>query len=91
VDRRLPRRRAPQAIANYRYTSGRPLRCPVTALAGDRDPLVPAAQAAAWERHRGAAFRLRVFAGGHFFLRRQVAAITQLIGDHIAAALRRRP
>ncbi|MER6094140.1 thioesterase II family protein [Streptomyces bluensis] len=55
--------------ATYRYPAKghRPLPCPVHVLQGSDDPLVPAAHAAAWNRHAAESFSLRVMPGGHFF------------------------
>ncbi|SEP92991.1 Surfactin synthase thioesterase subunit [Streptomyces sp. yr375] len=55
----------------YRHpTAGhRPLPCPVHVLYGTGDPLVSAAQAAAWRAHAGGRFSVHAFPGGHFFHR----------------------
>ncbi|WP_317986254.1 thioesterase II family protein [Streptomyces sp. KD18] len=47
----------------------RPLPCPVHAMLGDRDPLVPTADAEAWRLHTSGPFSFRVLPGGHFFHR----------------------
>jgi len=47
-------------LATYRSTHPR-------VPAGSDDPLVPAAHAAAWNRHAEGSFSLRVMPGGHFF------------------------
>ncbi|GLZ01734.1 alpha/beta fold hydrolase [Actinoplanes sp. NBRC 103695] len=59
--------------ATYRYPAEghRPLPCPVHVLHGRDDPLVPAAHAAAWNRHAAGSFALRVMPGGHFFHKEQ--------------------
>ncbi|WP_243793860.1 thioesterase II family protein [Saccharopolyspora gloriosae] len=55
--------------ATYRYPAKehRPLPCPIHVFHGSDDPLVPAAHAAAWNRHAAGPFSLRVMPGGHFF------------------------
>ncbi|MFJ8209825.1 thioesterase II family protein [Streptomyces sp. NPDC096033] len=55
--------------ATYRHPAHghRPLPCPVHVLHGSDDPLVPAAHAAAWNRHAAGHFSLRIMPGGHFF------------------------
>jgi len=60
-----------QVCATYRYPAAghRPLPCPVHILTGDRDPLVPAADAAAWRTHSSGHFSVRALPGGHFFNR----------------------
>jgi surfactin synthase thioesterase subunit len=43
-------------------------------------------EVALWERHTSASFRMRVFAGGHFFVDDHLPAITREIREHIATA-----
>ncbi|SHN15616.1 thioesterase II family protein [Streptomyces yunnanensis] len=58
-----------KAVETYRHRPGPALATPVTALTGDRDPLVTVEEAAAWAEHTAGGFRLRVFPGGdHFYL-----------------------
>lgn len=51
----LPRQRPPMAI-------------PVTAFGGSDDAMTPRAHLDAWRDETTAAFRVRIFAGGHFYL-----------------------
>ncbi|MFI1100737.1 thioesterase II family protein [Streptomyces melanogenes] len=74
------------AIETYRPTLAPPLSCPVVALSGDDDPVVELDEVALWERHTSASFRMRVFAGGHFFIDGHLPAITREIREHIATA-----
>ena len=72
-----------KAVETYRHVPGAPVRCPVTALTGDRDPKTTVDEAAAWEAHAPAgAFELLVFGGGHFFLSSRA--------DEVIASLRER-
>jgi len=57
-----------KAIETYRYVPGPPLLCPITALLGADDPMVTVDEASHWSDHCAGPFRLRVFAGGHFYL-----------------------
>jgi surfactin synthase thioesterase subunit len=57
------------ASLGYRYRPGEPLYCPVSALGGADDALVPRAALAAWQRHTRRPVRVRILAGGHFFIR----------------------
>ncbi|GAA2345434.1 thioesterase II family protein [Dactylosporangium salmoneum] len=75
-----------RAIETYRHTPGQALSCPVTAVIGDRDPRVSAAEARAWADHTTGPFDLRVFPGGHFYLVDQSARLIQLIRDDLTAA-----
>ena len=72
-----------KAVETYRHCSGPPLAAPVTALVGDRDPLVTVDEAAAWAEHTTGGFRLRVFPGGdHFYLTGHWAEVA----DHLVSA-----
>ncbi|MFF2812682.1 thioesterase II family protein [Streptomyces sp. NPDC058000] len=76
-----------QAVETYRHRPGPPLTTPVTALTGDRDPLVTVEEVAAWEEHTADGFRLRVFPGGdHFYLSGHWAELA----DHLVSAPPRR-
>ncbi|WP_405920805.1 thioesterase II family protein [Streptomyces longwoodensis] len=65
----LPALRADyRALGSYARTPGPRLHVPFTVLVGDRDPVVPVAEAAAWEAFTTAPTDCRVFAGAHFYL-----------------------
>ena len=76
-----------RAVETYRGTADAVLDCPVTALTGDRDPRTPVAEAAAWKAHTTAAFDLKVFEGGHFYLSSRPAEVIGTLSDHFAAVL----
>ncbi|MEU9997442.1 alpha/beta fold hydrolase [Streptomyces sp. NPDC050848] len=70
------------ATETYRFRGATPLDCPVTALIGDIDPRVDEPQALAWRAHTTGAFRLRSYAGGHFYLVPHLDAIvSELLAD----------
>jgi surfactin synthase thioesterase subunit len=52
----------------YVLHPGPSLGCPITAAAGDRDPLAPPSSLGGWSRHTRARCELRVLPGGHFCL-----------------------
>ncbi|MFF8940365.1 thioesterase II family protein [Streptomyces paradoxus] len=52
----------------YRYRPEPILHCPVTAITGDMDDHVTAAEADAWAKATGGRFDRHVFSGGHFYL-----------------------
>jgi medium-chain acyl-[acyl-carrier-protein] hydrolase len=54
--------------ASYRFRPGPALRVPVTALGGDNDPAVPAADLARWAAHTDGSCQLHLLPGGHFYL-----------------------
>ncbi|WP_316784288.1 thioesterase II family protein [Streptomyces sasae] len=76
-----------RALASYAPTQGRPLSCPVLALAGDRDPEASVEDVRAWCRHTSGDFRLNVFTGGHFFLTDHTAALAGLVRTLLPAAV----
>ncbi|WP_307792506.1 thioesterase II family protein [Streptomyces verrucosisporus] len=68
-----------RALASYEATPGRPLSCPVVALAGDRDPEAPVEEARTWGEQTSGDFRTQVFEGGHFFLNDHAGDVVDLI------------
>ncbi|MGP3948856.1 thioesterase II family protein [Streptomyces sp. 7N604] len=72
------------ALAAYRFpAAARPLRCPVTALVGDADPVTTIDDARAWDEHTGGDFELRIFPGGHFYLNGHEEEIAALISRQV--------
>jgi len=61
--------------AHYRARPGPPLECPVTALLGDDDTEVDAAQARRWSGFTRAGFSIRTFPGEHFYLTTQMSEV----------------
>ena len=76
-----------RAIETYRYQPGTRLRCPVSVFIGDSDPRVSREDARAWQELTDAAFRLREFGGGHFYLGDQWAEVAQAITSELATFL----
>lgn len=72
----------------YEPTAATPLSCPVTAFGGLEDPDVDRQSLEAWREVSGGRFRLRMFAGGHFFLHEHqpalIAAVAQELMPRIA-------
>ncbi len=65
----LPSLRADFAICEtYSYSERRPLDCPITAFGGKQDNLVSEAELSGWARLTASEFRLKMFAGDHFYL-----------------------
>jgi surfactin synthase thioesterase subunit len=67
----------------HAYTPGEPLNCPLTVLGGEQDPGVRAAELAGWQVQTRAAFRSRLFPGGHFYLKSQQAAVVRAIAEEL--------
>ncbi|MEV7420659.1 alpha/beta fold hydrolase [Streptomyces sp. NPDC089919] len=84
----LPAMRADfAAYEHYRWTGRPQLACPVTALGGSEDALVPADCLAGWGELTAAGCTVRVHEGGHFYLtdvRDEVQALVAgvLVPDH---------
>ena len=72
-----------EAIETYSYVPGRTLNCPITVLTGDADPRTTIEDASQWRLVTTGTFRMKVFAGGHFYLAKNIAAVN----DEIAAEL----
>ena len=69
------------AAETYLAAPSRPYPAPITVLAGASDT-VTRQQAGAWELFSQAPLRLRIYAGGHFFLFDQARRVMQdLLGD----------
>ncbi|WP_435112845.1 thioesterase II family protein [Nocardiopsis synnemataformans] len=70
----LPALRADyNALETYVPDPGARVRAPITAMVGERDPLVSVRDIEAWRTHTESAFAFQMFSGGHFYL-----------GDHMA-------
>jgi surfactin synthase thioesterase subunit len=69
-----------RAIETYEWAPGPPLRCPVTAFAGDRDPQTSPDEIAAWREYTAGGFASEVFAGGHFFLAERPEEVIARLG-----------
>ena len=66
----LPALRADTALyRNYIYTGHPPLCCPIHAYGGAADPNVKLEHLEAWREHTAGSASVRIFPGGHFFLR----------------------
>ncbi|WP_172382013.1 thioesterase II family protein [Streptomyces sp. MNP-20] len=63
------------------------LGCPITALVGDDDPKSTVGEADAWRAHTTAAFRLREFRGGHFYLSSRAPEVIAVVGEALRGAV----
>lgn len=85
LDLLLPRLRADLAVTGtYVWRSSPPLSCPITAFGGDSDETVSPDMIDAWREHTAAAFRSRIFSGGHFFLSEHSPAILTALQQAVA-------
>lgn len=56
------------ALETHRPPPRPPMAIPISALGGSQDPITPREDLEAWRRETSAAFRIRLFPGGHFYL-----------------------
>ncbi|UUU37372.1 alpha/beta fold hydrolase [Streptomyces sp. CA-210063] len=75
-----------RAAELYRPERVHRLRCPVTALVGDRDPKAPLDDVRAWREHTGSTFEMEVYPGGHFYLTDQAPRVIRRIEDALTGA-----
>lgn len=68
----------------YEYTPNAPLPRPITVFGGADDDKVRGPELHAWGMHTSADFDVRLFPGGHFYLR----GAEQSLADHIGQTLR---
>ena len=66
-----------------------PLSCPISAFGGLQDRLAPPEHLAAWRAETEGPFRIRWFAGGHFYLDAQRNAVLRDLSVTLAPMLRR--
>ncbi|MBE3014056.1 thioesterase [Microbispora sp. NEAU-D428] len=73
-----------RALRAYLPEPGARVRCPITALVGDRDPRVTVAQADRWREHTTGPFRLTVLPGDHFYLTRRLEDVAETVRRGLA-------
>ncbi|MBC2879678.1 MULTISPECIES: thioesterase II family protein [Streptomyces] len=74
-----------EAVETYRHRPGPPLPCPVLALLGDGDPMATVEETEAWAGLTSAAFALRTFPGGHFYLNSRAPEVIGVIREYVAS------
>ncbi|GAB1639950.1 thioesterase II family protein [Krasilnikovia sp. MM14-A1259] len=80
----LPALRADyKAAERYSAPAEAVVQADITVLTGDRDPKTTVAEAQAWARHTTGACDVHVFAGGHFFLSDEAAAVTKVLRSQL--------
>lgn len=84
----LPALRADiEALERYRHRGEPRLRCPVIALGGQTDRVVPVETLAAWAEETIGPFEIETFPGGHFYFQDNPAPLLRFIEQRFAAAL----
>jgi medium-chain acyl-[acyl-carrier-protein] hydrolase len=84
----LPTLRADvEVIESYEHREEAPLECPLTACGGASDADGNATLMTGWREHTSASFELRMFPGGHFYIRQREARVLQLVADALRHVL----
>lgn len=74
------------AVETYVHEHGPPLRCRLSAFVGSDDPMVSRAAIDEWRQASTGPFTVRVFPGGHFFVKTAVSAVLAAVIDDLGAA-----
>ncbi len=74
-----------RAYRGYIYHPGAPLPIPIRAFGGRQDPQVTVQHLEAWKSHTRESFSMRLFPGGHFFLRDQALAFLEALAEELAS------
>lgn len=74
-------------IENYVYYEEEPFDCPITALGGLMDLIIPSQELEAWQTHTRCRFSLKMFSGDHFYLQSSRAALQQVITDELKTTM----
>jgi medium-chain acyl-[acyl-carrier-protein] hydrolase len=80
---RLPTMRADLALAETCAGTGERVACPITVFGGAEDAIA-VHSLKAWRGFTGAAFRLRLLAGGHFYLTKAGKTVADEIARDLA-------
>jgi len=71
------------ALEGYGYRGGEPLECPLVALGGEHDPVVPVEHLAPWAMETRADFAVETFPGGHFYFQDHATALLSVLETRI--------
>lgn len=67
----------------YVYRNDQPLACPITVFGGLHDPFVSRSSLQAWREQTSGRFKLRIFPGGHMFLRTDSHSVLEAIRENL--------
>jgi medium-chain acyl-[acyl-carrier-protein] hydrolase len=68
----------------YEYVPSAPLTCPIAAFGSDHDPEATPSGLEAWRQHTSAAFSMKVFSGGHFYIQTEQHAVLSVLNELLA-------
>ncbi|MFJ9870692.1 thioesterase II family protein [Streptomyces sp. NPDC101165] len=74
-----------RVIETYQAVPDSTVDCPINVLVGDDDPKTTVAEADRWREHSTAAFCLRTFPGGHFYLAEHQAEVNAELAAMLSA------
>jgi surfactin synthase thioesterase subunit len=74
------------AVETYDTGGDKVVGAPITVLIGDDDPKSTLEEAEDWKKHTTAAFEMKVFRGGHFYLSERPADVMAVLDEHFSAA-----
>jgi len=66
-----------RAVETYQARSDATVRCPISVLVGDEDPLTSMDEAVMWVRHTTGPFDVLAYQGGHFYLDDQAIEVLE--------------
>ena len=72
-----------EAVETYQYSPGERLPCPIDVYGGLHDRHVPIESCRAWQEQTSAHCNVRMFPGGHFFIRDQEANFASALRDGV--------
>jgi surfactin synthase thioesterase subunit len=71
-------------LGDYRYDPSVKLRCPITVIGGQSDPLFTMEQLGAWEALTTQSFSLRSVPGSHLFIRRPSGELFAVLSEELS-------
>ncbi len=74
-------------LETYRYRPEAPIACPISAFGARQDPETRDDRLPAWRDQTSQIFNLRLFPGGHFFIKQEQAAYLQAVMRSLAECL----
>jgi medium-chain acyl-[acyl-carrier-protein] hydrolase len=72
------------ACENHRFRLDAPSRCPLSVFGGKEDKRVDRGRLEGWRHFAGLSFSLRMFEGGHFYLRERRSELVGCFGGQLA-------
>jgi surfactin synthase thioesterase subunit len=72
-------------LGNYRFDPSVKLRCPITVIGGQSDPLFTKQQLASWKTLTTQSFSLRSVPGSHLFIRRPSRELFSILMEELSA------